>query len=216
MMFGPTQAKRRISFLMILLVLALGVWTYGLISFVDLIPDKAVKADQTTDAIVVLTGGSDRLKEGLTLLTNKKAKKLFVSGVYRGNDVKRLLAIQQYNPAELMCCINLGYAATSTAGNALETAIWINEQKYRSLRLVTANYHMPRSLLEFHHIMPDVEILPHPVFPEQFKRDRWWQWPGTATLIISEYTKYNIASALKNLGNLKKMWQVTNDGSPNK
>ena len=180
-------------------------------SFVGLIPQKPIEAKRSTDAIVVLTGGSDRLKEGLTLLTDKKAKKLFVSGVYRGNDVRRLLEIQQRSPADLLCCISLGYNATSTAGNAIETAGWIADQNYHSLRLVTANYHMPRSLLEFHHLMPTLEIIPHAVFPAQFKRAQWWLWPGTAALIISEYTKYIVASTRRKLD---KLWGMTINGSP--
>jgi uncharacterized SAM-binding protein YcdF (DUF218 family) len=216
MMFGHTQTKRRLGLLLIFLVTALGVWIYGLFAFVDLIPDTPLTTIRPTDSIVVLTGGSDRLKEGLTLLSEKKAKKLFVSGVYRGNDVKRLLAIQQHNPSELLCCISLGYAATSTAGNAAETAVWVKKQNYTSIRLVTANYHMPRSMLEFRHIMPQLEILPHPVFPKQFKRSRWWVWPGTAALIVSEYTKYSIAAALKNFEELKNVWQFSNNGSQTK
>jgi uncharacterized SAM-binding protein YcdF (DUF218 family) len=202
MMFGPSRSKHRLRRFVVLLVLVLGSWAYGLFSFVDLIPKDQTKIERSTDAIVVLTGGSDRLKEGLTLLTNQKAKKLFVSGVYRGNDVRRLLELHQHNPSELLCCISLGYAATSTNGNAIETAGWLVAQKYKSIRLVTANYHMPRSLLEFHHVMPDIEIVPHPVFPEQFKRAEWWIWPNSAALIISEYTKYIVATPQRKLENI--------------
>ncbi len=214
MKFGPVQTKRRFSVLLILLIAAIAIWTFGLFAFVNLIPDETpeveIKILQPTDAIVVLTGGTNRLKEGLTLLTQKKAKKLFVSGVYRGNDVRRLLKVQQLNPSELLCCINLGYAATSTAGNATESASWIKQQNYKSIRLVTANYHMPRSLLEFHYALPKIEIIPHPVFPEQFKRAKWWAWPGTAALIISEYSKYSVASAHRKL---EKMWLLMATGS---
>lgn len=208
--FGPIRSKRRLSFLAIVLIAAMATWTVGLFAFVSMIPDKAITISRTTDAIVVLTGGSDRLKEGLTLLTEHKAKKLFISGVYRGNDVRRLLKIQQRNPSELLCCISLGYAATSTAGNAIETARWIRQQNYTSLRLVTASYHMPRSLMEFHNSMPEIEIVPHPVFPEKFKRAEWWAWPGTAALIINEYSKFSVASALRKL---EKIWQLMTNGS---
>ena len=54
---------------------------------------------------------------------------------------------------------------------------------------MTASYHMPRSLLEFTHRMPEVKVVPHAVFPEGFKRDHWWTWPGTTRLIVNEYTK---------------------------
>ena len=74
-----------------------------------MIPERITNKNPNSDAIVVLTGGSDRLKKGLQLLTKKKAKKLFISGVYRGNDVRRLLQVQQHNPTEVLCCISLGY-----------------------------------------------------------------------------------------------------------
>jgi len=61
------------------------------------------------------------------------------------------------------------------------------------MRLVTAAYHMPRSLLEMHDIMPEVKIVPHPVFPDHVKQDEWWAWPGTAALTASEYNKFLIA-----------------------
>ena len=209
-MFGPPRAKRRWRLLILLLAVLIGIWAYGLFSFVGMIPQKPTKAERSTDAIVVLTGGSDRLKEGLTLLSAKKAKKLFVSGVYRGNDVRRLLEIQQHNPADLLCCISLGYSATSTASNAIETAEWIIDQNYRSFRLVTANYHMPRSLLEFRHHMPALEIIPHAVFPAQFKRAQWWLWPGTAALIFSEYTKYIVASMRRKM---EKLTSISTNGT---
>jgi uncharacterized SAM-binding protein YcdF (DUF218 family) len=113
--------------------------------------------------------------------------------VYRGNDVRRLLKVQKFNPREVVCCINLGYTATSTAGNALESAVWIKKNNFKSIILVTANYHMPRSLMLFKKIMPTIKLIAHPVFPARFEPKKWWARPRTASLIISEYIKYSIA-----------------------
>ena len=71
----------------------------------------------------------------------------------------------------------------------------MRQEGFHSLRLVTASYHMPRSLLEFSRAMPEVHIIPHPVFPERVKQERWWAWPGTASLIVAEYQKYLLALA---------------------
>ncbi len=57
----------------------------------------------------------------------------------------------------------------------------------------TAAYHMPRSLLEFRRLLPDAEIVLHPVFPDQVKQRDWWRWPGSASLIVSEYSTYLVA-----------------------
>lgn len=179
---------------MVLAVAAVVAWGYGFYRFARMIPDRAPQSDMTTDAIVVLTGGTGRVHEGLTLLEAGAARKLFVSGVYRGVDVQALLRVAQRNTGELDCCIILGYAADSTRGNARETADWVRKEKLASIRLVTASYHMPRSLLEFRRSLPPgVRILAHPVFPAQFRQNDWWRWWGSGWLAVSEYHKYALA-----------------------
>jgi uncharacterized SAM-binding protein YcdF (DUF218 family) len=171
------------------------MWFAGLFWFATQVPSGGEAPETRTDAIVVLTGGTGRLDMGLRLLEKEFAKHLFVSGVARGVDVAALLRVARRAPKELECCISVGYRADDTAGNAEETAGWVNERGFKSIRLVTASYHMPRSLIEFRHAMPAIRIIPHPVFPPQFKRRRWWLWPGTATLLASEFNKYVIAMA---------------------
>lgn len=177
-------------------------WLAGLFLFAEAIPKEAQPSRQKTDAIVVLTGGSLRLEAGLELLTERLAGKLFVSGVHHGVDVQQLIDRSRRSPEIIDCCIVLGYSADHTAGNARETADWMAKEGYRSLRLVTASYHMPRSLAEFRHAMPAIEIIPHPVFPENVKLDGWWRWPGTAILIVGEYNKYLIAESGHSLSRL--------------
>lgn len=180
--------------LLALLLLVLTGWLGGLAWFVQLAAAPPADPGRTTDAIVVLTGGSERLSTGLALLAGQRAQKLFVSGVFQGVEVTELLRRVRLPADELACCIVLGHAADDTRGNARETAAWMEREGFRSLRLVTANYHMPRSLLEFHRALPaGVEILPHPVAPSAVHLDAWWRWPGTADLIITEYVKYLVA-----------------------
>jgi uncharacterized SAM-binding protein YcdF (DUF218 family) len=189
----PRRGWRRLKRLTVLaggLLIAYGI---GFLWFTTLLPTEAESDPRSTDAVVVLTGGSDRLGVALDLLSEDKGRKLFVSGVYRGVDVRQLLDLSQHSPEDLSCCVVLGYEADNTRGNAIETAAWMKEQGFTSLRLVTATYHMPRSLLEFRRLMPAIEIVPHPVFPEHFKRENWWMWPGSSTLLITEYTKYLVA-----------------------
>ncbi|MEO3428259.1 YdcF family protein [Pelagibius sp. CAU 1746] len=190
---APGRGWRRLRWLIaatLLLALAYGI---GFLWFATLMPTRADDGQRRTDAIVVLTGGSDRLSVALDLLSADKGRKLFVSGVYHGVDVRQLLDLSQHSPEDLSCCVVLGYEADDTRGNAVETAAWMKEQGFTSLRLVTATYHMPRSLLEFRRLMPDIEIVPHPVFPEHFKSDDWWRWPGSSSLLITEYSKYLVA-----------------------
>ena len=187
---GGWQRLRRLVFVAAAVFLA---YFIGFLWFTTLMPVESETDDRATDAIVVLTGGSDRLGVALDLLSAEKGQKLFVSGVYRGVDVRQLLDLSQHSPEDLSCCVVLGYEADNTRGNAIETAAWMREQGFHSLRLVTATYHMPRSLLEFHRTMPEVAIVPHPVFTESFKSDEWWMWPGSSSLLITEYSKYLVA-----------------------
>jgi uncharacterized SAM-binding protein YcdF (DUF218 family) len=176
----------------VLLTIGIG-WCVGLTVYANAIPGEQGKVEPTADAIAVLTGGSGRLEAGLKLLSAKRAKKLFVSGVYKGVDVKRLMTLYQQAPADSECCVEIGDNAINTAGNAIETAAWFRKQKYKSLIIVTSNYHMPRSFLEFRHSLPDAKLIAYSVFPENFKRERWWAWPGTTGLLMREYTKYLLA-----------------------
>lgn len=193
---GGIRQRRRLGRRLLRLALVIAVivavpWLAGMFWFAGQIPLPGAPATTgTSEAIVVLTGGSGRLAEGLRLLTAGGGKKLFVSGVYHGVDVTRLLRLARQAPGELECCIVLGYSADDTVGNARETAAWMKSEGYRSIRLVTANYHMPRSLLEFRREMPRIVIIPHPVFPDRFMRSQWWRWPGSAGLIAREFNKY--------------------------
>jgi uncharacterized SAM-binding protein YcdF (DUF218 family) len=191
--FQPSRPwlGRTLVSLGVALLLAL-LWFGGLLWFASVIPTQVDDQNATTDAIVVLTGGSGRLKAGIDLLNQGKAKKLFVSGVYRGIDVDELLRLARVAPKPLECCVALGHAADSTNGNAAETARWMAAEGFKSLRLVTSAYHMPRSLIEFHRAMPGLRIVPNPVFADNVKQ-RWWLWTGTGNLVIGEYHKYLFA-----------------------
>ena len=156
----------------------------------------------STDAIVVLTGGRQRLETGLELLAGGRAKKLFISGVNQRVDRDELLRTLGPLPENAACCIVLGHTAADTFGNARETADWMHEEGYRSLRLVTSWYHMRRSLLEFERAMPRVKVVPHPVFAHHVDPERWWSWHGAPLLVLGEYDKFLASLALPALSAL--------------
>ena len=162
-------------------------WFAGLVWFAT--PPPAEDLPAITDAIVVLTGGSLRLQSGIELLLEGKGRELFVSGVNQEVELNELLRVSGNPPDWVSCCIALGHEADNTLGNAHETAQWVRRKGFRSLRLVTAWYHMPRSLLEFDRAMPEIEIIAHPVFPDQIKQ-HWWGAHPSAILLVSEYGKY--------------------------
>ncbi|MDF1793780.1 MAG: YdcF family protein [Thalassobaculaceae bacterium] len=176
------------------------VWAMGLVRFVDALPHAPIATQETADAVVVLTGGSRRLDEGVALLEAKSAPVLFVSGVDERVDAKGLRALLDAGDTRLPdalveCCLVLGYGASDTIGNARETQIWMQVGDRRSLLLVTSNYHMPRAQLEFAHAMPGIRVVPHPVIPQDVRLDGWYRYPGTLALLANEYSKYLFASA---------------------
>ena len=177
------------------MLLGLCAWIAGLFWFIEQIPRSIEEPDAMTEAIVVLTGGAGRLGAGLELLARGRGEKLFVSGVYRGVDVAEILRASRQSPEKLECCVELGHDAVDTRGNANETGQWMAAEGFTSLRLVTASYHMPRSRVEFRRAIPAARLIAHPVFPAQVRIGNWWRWPGTATLLIGEYSKYLIAVA---------------------
>ena len=176
------------------LLLLLAAALVGFLAFVDSLPERPVNATAKTDAIVVLTGGSERVGTGIRLLEQGLAKHLFISGVPPGVSRDEVLRGIDLEDFRLRHRIVLGHAAGDTAGNARETAAWMERQQYRSLRLVTSQYHMPRSRAIFAWAMPHVGIVPHPVFSGVVRQGDWWAWPGTTRLFLVEYAKYVAAA----------------------
>jgi uncharacterized SAM-binding protein YcdF (DUF218 family) len=146
-------------------------------------PSGALKAD----GIVALTGGGERLDTAVALLEQGVGKRLLISGANKTatrEDIKTLSA----GGPRFDCCADIGYDAEDTAGNAEEAAGWAAEHRFRSLIVVTAAYHMPRSLRVFASMMPHVKLIPYPVENESFSG--WWIHPHKLSMLHFEYVKY--------------------------
>ena len=139
-----------------------------------------------TDGIVALTGGAGRVELALRLLASGQAEKLLVSGIGGGTDLATLGRLAGIDTAPLADRITLGRYAASTRGNGVETAAWAEQNRIRSLIVVTASYHMPRALTELHQALPDVRLFPLPVRPASGSAERMPGW----RLEAEEYTKY--------------------------
>ncbi|MGB1539747.1 MAG: YdcF family protein, partial [Rickettsiales bacterium] len=148
------------------------------------------------DAVVVLTGGVRRVEHGMELYMRDGAKALFISGV--GKDVKyrelEALYAPHVNSEKLEAKkqnVFLGYTAHNTIGNAKETAEWMEKHGFKSMLLVTSNYHIPRSVMEFRHLMPKVTIIPEPVFSQEVMDGReWWASFSAVKMLLLEFHKY--------------------------
>ncbi len=164
------------------------LWLMGLILFTRLIPSSPHDTENLTDGIVIFTGEPTRLKVALTLFEQKKGHYLLISGV---NPRSTFFERVDVNPSRSN--ITLGYKARDTFGNARETAAWAQHYNIRTLRLITSNYHMPRSLFELHYMLPNVKIFPHPVVGKNFLKSKWWLDSFTLCLVIQEYNKFLFA-----------------------
>lgn len=176
-------------------------WLSGLFWFGKYINSQPINYNEKTDAIIVLTGGRNRITEGIKLLNLQLSERLFISGVSKKATIEELekkSAIKALYKNK----IELGYKATTTVENALETAEWINNNQISTIRLVTSNYHIPRSLLELKKHTSCKNIIAHPVYSEHVAKNWWNSW-GTFKLIASEYNKFAfvyIRNLLQNKG----------------
>jgi uncharacterized SAM-binding protein YcdF (DUF218 family) len=136
-----------------LLAIAFVLWALGFFGYAIFLPGPFESG--TTDAIVVPTGGQGRIDRGLELLREGRAKQLLVSGVDPEVKPGEFAAEYQVKSGLMRCCVTLGFAAVDTKGNAAETAAWIAQHKFSSLRLVTTDWHMRRAALELRSALPD-------------------------------------------------------------
>lgn len=165
----------------------LALWLLGFVWFAASLPEPA-PIETKTDAIVVPTGGQGRIERGVELLRRGSADRLLVSGVFEDVKPGEFAAEYGLSPQEMDCCVVLGFAAFDTRGNARETAEWIREGEYRSLRLVTSDWHMRRSRNELRQVLPaEVRVVTDAVPTE----------PALWMLFL-EYHKW-LASRLANL-----------------
>ncbi len=174
------------------LLIVVMVWFVGLLAFTSRVDQSTPPAEPpVSDGVVVLTGASNvRLEAATKLLEAGKGKRLLISGVNREASREDVLGVTKAVRPIYECCVDLGYSAADTIGNASETAEWAKAKGYESLIVVTADYHMPRSMLELHATMPGVTLHPYPVVTESLNAHRWWKGGTSSRRMTVEYCKY--------------------------
>jgi uncharacterized SAM-binding protein YcdF (DUF218 family) len=163
----------------------------GLVGFALSLERSETTLVVQAEGVVALTGGSERVLEAAELLARGKARRLLITGVNRathGSDLARLLPISR----DLFdCCVDLGYTAQDTEGNARETRDWAKRRRISGpLIVVTSNYHMPRALVELSAALPGVKLYPSPVVSDHVDVSNWWSDTRVLRLIGGEYLKY--------------------------
>jgi uncharacterized SAM-binding protein YcdF (DUF218 family) len=168
------------------------IWCAGLLAFAARIDRSTPAPDPpAADGIVALTGASgERIDAALRLLEAGKAKRLLISGVGRHVTRDELQTVTGADRPVFDCCVDLGFQAVNTVGNGLETAEWARSKGYRTLILVTADYHMPRARLELRAAMPEAAVIAYPVATKELTAGDWWKTGAGAERMILEYSKY--------------------------
>ena len=176
------------------LVVAL-IWFCGLMAYASRVqhltpsplPDPA-------QGIVALTGAgsNERIGEAMGLLENGYGRRLLVSGVNPKATRDDIRNVSRAVRRLYDCCVDLGFTAADTVGNARETADWARHVRYDRLIVVTADYHMPRAMLELNAVLRGTGIVAdtYPVATPALKDRGWWRSPRAARLMVVEYCKY--------------------------
>jgi uncharacterized SAM-binding protein YcdF (DUF218 family) len=163
---------------------------FGFIGFLSQLRGAEEKPARNADGIVVLTGGSSRVSDAMELLAAGYGKRLLISGVHPTNNVADISRTLPDSHKLLNCCVDLDRSAVDTRGNAAETRRWAKERGFKSLIVVTSNYHMPRAVVELSHAMPDITLIPFAVVGDRWRDEPWWTSGPTLRLLLSEYAKY--------------------------
>ena len=153
------------------------------------LPADEIVLQHDADGIVVLTGGASRISDAIELLAAGRGKRLLISGANRATTPVEISRLNPEYERIVSCCVDFD-RSLNTLGNAIETKHWAQSRGFRSLIVVTSNYHMPRALAEIAHQLPDVALLPFPVIAEKLHAEPWWTRGTMMKLMLSEYLKY--------------------------
>ncbi len=176
------------------LLIALLAWTAGLFAFAARVERSTPPEEPpVADAVVALTGASDlRIETGMALLEQGKGRRLLVSGVHPDVTRQDRQAVAHASNRIYNCCVDLGFDAADTLGNAQETAAWARAKSFTDLVVVTSDYHMPRALLELRGALAEATLHPYPVVTPSLDARRWWRTSSGARFMTIEYCKYLI------------------------
>jgi len=169
----------------------------GFVSFIYLIKKNFSEEDiisSNTKHIIVATGGSNRILKGLQLAQIENDRKMLITGVGKGiqkDDIAKAILAYENQKQVLNCCVDLGLSALNTQGNAHESYRWLKRHRAQSTFLVTANYHMPRLVLEFERIAPEIKVNLVPVQPSNDPIQKIYL-PKNLILLTKEYLKFVI------------------------
>lgn len=185
--------RRGVRIAVLVACLAVLLFSAGFLWFIRLVPASEVAPARNADGIVVLTGGAFRINDALELLAAGRGQRLLITGVNPTTRSREISRLMPEHRRWFSCCVDLDHTATNTIGNAVETRRWVKARGFKSLIVVTSNFHMPRAMAELAHQLPNVALVPYAVVSDKVRVESWWESPSTARLLFWEYVKYVVA-----------------------
>lgn len=129
--------------------------------------------DVQADCAVVLTGGLNRVREGIDLLSRHSVQKLIISGVNPAADFKQIFPLWPYYGVLRDEDVILERRSLTTFGNALQTLPLVEALRCRDIVLITGRAHMRRALKTFRaEFPPGFSILPRAVSSGSLEQSR--------------------------------------------
>jgi uncharacterized SAM-binding protein YcdF (DUF218 family) len=189
-----------------LVLLLCSAFLIGFVVFVAKVEQSEPVVLGKAEGVIALTGGAERISDALDLLATGRADRLLITGVNQSTTRAEISHLMPRYRALFACCIDLGYQALNTVGNAAEARLWVHQHSMRTVIVVTSNYHMPRALVELGTALPTTELVPYPVVSDRQKAS-----PLDASLLrllAVEYVKYLAAVARTHLAH------ATGNGAP--
>jgi uncharacterized SAM-binding protein YcdF (DUF218 family) len=160
--------------------LVLLIYLIGFVLFAFTLGKPAAASANATDAAIVLTGGSGRIEHALDVLRQGKAKRLLVAGADPAVRKRDLAARIPQSAKLLQCCVDLGSESVDTRSNAEEAGRWLAKHRFRSIRLITSDWHMRRARYEFRKALGGKYV----VVPDAVRTE------PSFFLLFGEYNKY--------------------------
>jgi hypothetical protein len=168
----------------------------GFVAFLGEIEQQPPADVAHAHGMIVLTGGADRVADAITLFSRGLADRLLITGVHQAITKSEIIRRNPRARDLIECCVDLGYEAANTTGNAREARVWVEQAKIAaSLIVVTSNYHMPRAMAELRHELPGYDLRAYPVVALGMKDIGWWKSAHAVRVLGTEYLKYLIARA---------------------